>query len=112
MVTSLRAEIVARQFCEAMYDNNMVRAKAMMTVNDARRTPDTIRESTEVLATYKQRLLSAKYKVIENDYSSDIVTVRFYDPSFPYLDNRGRWFGCAVGLVKVDGQWKVTNYGY
>lgn len=112
MVTSLRAEIVARQFCEAMYDNNMARAKAMMTADDARRTPDTIRESPDVLATYKRRLQSAKYKVIESEYSSSIVTVRFYDPSFPYLDKRGRWFGCAVGLVKVNGQWKVTDYGY
>ena len=112
VVTSLRAEAVARQFCEAMYENNMVRAKSMMTAEDARRTPDTIRESPEILASYKRRLQSARYKVIESEYSSSIVTVRFYDPAFPYLDKRGRWFGCAVGLVKVNGQWKVTDYGY
>lgn len=112
VVTSLRAEVVARQFCEAMYENNMVRAKSMMTVEGAKRTPDTIRESPEVLASYKRRLQSAKYKVIESDYSSSIVTVRFYDPAFPYLDKQGRWFGCAVELVKINSQWKVSDYGY
>lgn len=112
VVTSMRAEAVARQFCEAMYDNNMVRAKSMMTAEGARRTPDTIRESPEVLASYKRRLHSAKYKVIESEYSSSIVTVRFYDPAFPYLDKQGRWFGCAVELVKINSQWKVSDYGY
>jgi hypothetical protein len=112
VITSLRAEAIARQFCEAMYDNNMVRAKSMMTAEGARRTPDTIRENSEVLASYKRRLQSAKHKVIESEYSSSIVTVRFYDPAFPYLDKQGRWFGCAIELVKVNGQWKVSNYGY
>lgn len=111
-VTGLRAEVVARRFCEAMYDNNMARAKSLMTADGARRSPDTIRESREVLASYKRRLQTAKFKVIENEYTSRIVTVRFYDPAYPYLDKRGRWFGCAVELENTNGQWKVSSYGY
>ena len=112
IVTTVRAETVARNFCEALYKNDMKKAKSYMTAEDARRTPDNIREDPEILASYRKNLNSAKFKVIENEYTDNIVTVRFYDPSYPYLDKRGRWFGCAIELVKINGSWKVTNYGY
>ena len=110
----MEAVAVARRFCEAMYSNNMSLAKSYMTTEDARRTPDVIRESKEVLDSYKYRLRTAAFKVIENVYTDKIVTVRFYDPAYPYLDKRGRWFGCAIELVYDFGtrQWKVSEYGY
>ena len=107
------AERVARSFCEAMYDNNMVKAKSYMNPEDARRTPDTIRGySKEELDSFKRKLKRAKYKVIESEYTDKVVTVKFYDPDFPYLDKKGRWFGCALTLSYSNDGWKVVSYGY
>ena len=62
---------------------------------------------------YLQRLQNSEYKVIPNEYTSSIVTVRFYDPQYEYLAKAGRWFCCAISLVEVrDGFWLVTDYGY
>ncbi len=107
------AERVARAFCEAMYDNDMKRAKSYMTTDGARRTPDSIRGySDDELNTFKANLARAKYKVIKSDFSDNVVIVRFYNPDYPYLDKRGRWFGCAIQLSKFSGKWEVTDYGY
>lgn len=104
---------VAKKFCTAVYNNDMVTAKSYMTPEDARRTPDRMSFPNNEGREYLQRLRNSRYKIIENQYSSSIVTVRFYDPKYEYLAREGRWFCCSVELVEVKkGVWKVSDYGY
>lgn len=103
--------IVAKQFCIAVYNNDMKKAKSFMTSDDARRTPDNMHFAYNEGQEYLKKLSRAKYKEVEG-ITSSIVTVRFYDPDYEYLDKRGRWFCCAISLVKIAGVWKVTSYGY
>lgn len=104
---------VAKKFCTAVYNNDMVTAKSYMTPNDARRTPDRMSFPNGEGREYLQRLKNSRHKVIANEYTSTMVTVRFYDPQYEYLSKEGRWFCCAVNLVEVrNGVWKVTSYGY
>lgn len=102
---------VARQFCTAVYNNDMIKAKSLMSEEGARRTPNKMSFSKEEGDFYLQRLATAHYKIIEG-VTASIVTVRFYDPQYEYLDKKGRWFCCSIGLVKVGGRWLVTDYGY
>ena len=83
-----------------------------MTAEDARRTPDKMTLTDEECKILLGKLNKANVKIIKNEYTSSIVTVRFYDPNYEYLDKRGRWFCCAIELVNDNGTWKVTNYGY
>ena len=104
---------VAKKFCTALYNNDMVTAKSYMTPDVAQRTPDRMNFSNSEGREYLQRLKKSRYKIIENQYTSSIVTVRFYDPNYEYLSKEGRWLYCAVELVKVrEGVWKVTNASY
>ena len=104
---------VATKFCTAVYLNDMETAKSYMTPEDARLTPDRMNFSEGEGRQYLQRLQNSNYKIIPNEYSSSIVTVRFYDPRYEYLSDEGRWFCCSVALVEVrEGVWKVTDYGY
>ena len=104
-----RPETVARKFCEAMYDNDMARAKTYMVPEYAKRTPDVIQATPKQFASYKRSLKRAKCKVFPDEYLPDMcVTVRFYIPSSP----KERWLACSMEMEKVDGCWKVTTYGY
>ena len=104
---------VAQKFCTAVYNNDMVTAKSYMTPESARLTPDKMSFDATKGRQYLQRLQNSEYKVIPNEYTSSIVTVRFYDPQYEYLAKAGRWFCCAISLVEVrDGFWLVTDYGY
>ena len=102
---------IAKQFCFAVYDNNMEYAKTLMVEDFARRTPNRMSFSDAEGREYSQKLLNSKYKIVQG-VTTSLVTVRFYDPNYEYLDKRGRWFCCSVGLVQTPNGWKVTNYGY
>ena len=108
---SIEVFAIAKKFCTAVYNNNIPVAKSYMTTDGARRTPDRMSFSANEKELYLTKLKHAKYKVIQG-VTSSIVTVRFYDPQYEYLDKRGRWFCCAVTLVKTSQGWKVENYGY
>lgn len=101
---------IAKAFCAAVYQNDMTTAKSYMCPDDARRTPQTIRG--EDLTKCKEMFRKSSYKVIPNEWSDQIVTVRFYDPSKKYLSKQNRWFCCSVQLVYTSSGWKVTSYGY
>lgn len=102
---------VAKQFCIAVYENNMIQAKSLMTTESARRTPDKMSFSEGEGALYIKKLSTAHYRIIDG-ITSSIVTVRFYDPQYEYLSKKGRWFCCAITLVKTSGRWLVVDYGY
>jgi uncharacterized membrane protein YvbJ len=106
------SESVARKFCTAVYSKDMVKAKSFMTSEGARRTPDKMSLTDEECRILLNKLNKAAVKIIKNEYSSSIVTVRFYDPNYAYLDKKGRWFCCSIGLFNDNGTWKVTEYGY
>lgn len=101
---------VAKAFCTAVYKNDMVTAKSYMFPDDARRTPDTIRNVD--LNDCMQKFRKSSYKVIPSSLSDQIVTVRFFDPSQEYLSKQNRWFCCCIQLVYSEYGWKVTTYGY
>lgn len=112
-VNAQSPENVARRFCEAVYNKDMVKAKSYMTTESAERTPDKMSLTDEECMIYLNKLHRARVKIIENEWTPSIVTVRFYDPDYEYLDKRGRWFCCAVELVEVrTNTWKVSDYGY
>lgn len=101
---------VAKAFCTAVYRNDMKTAKSYMTYEDARRAPQTIRG--ENLNDCMERFRKSSYKVVPNEYSDQIVTVRFYNPTQKYLSKQNRWFCCSIELVYTASGWKVSNYGY
>lgn len=104
---------VAKAFCTAVYRNDMTTAKSYMCPDDARRTPQTIREDEDLdLNECMELFRKSSYKVISNEWSDMIVTVRFYDPTQTYLSAQNRWFCCSVNLVYTKSGWQVTNYGY
>ena len=102
---------LARKFCVAVYNNDMVTAKSYMTQENASRTPDKMYFPRNEGAEYLERLNNSDYKIIEGDESS-VVTVRFYDPQYEYLSDEGRWFCCSVLLAKYGDEWRVVDYGY
>lgn len=102
---------LARKFCVAVYNNDMVTAKSYMMQENASLTPDKMHFPQNEGAEYLERLNNSDYKIIEGDVSS-VVTVRFYDPQYEYLSDEGRWFCCSVLLAKDGDAWKVVNYGY
>lgn len=101
---------VAKAFCSAVYRNDMSRAKSYMTTEDAQRTPQTIRG--ENLSKCMERFRKSSYKVVPDEYSNQIVTVRFYDPNQKYLSKQNRWFCCSIQLIHTVSGWKVSDYGY
>lgn len=104
-------EGVARQFVEAVYDNDMAKAKTFMVPQEARRFPDQLSLSQQELDELKEKLKNSSYKVIPG-LVDDVKTVRFYDPKQEYASKWNRWFCCSVELVKTSDGWQVTDYGY
>ena len=105
-------ESVAKKFCTAVYQRDMVTAKSYMTAEDARRTPDNMQLSDEECRMLMNNLNKATFKIIKNEYTDKIVTVRFYDPKLEYLAKNNRWFCCSVELLNNNGVWKVRTYGF
>jgi hypothetical protein len=101
-------ENVARHFCTAVFTKNMVKAKSFMTEDGARRTPSKMSLSDDECKNLLGLLNKATAKVIKSEYSTSIVTVRFYDTN----NDKARWFCCSVELVNENGRWKITTYGY
>lgn len=101
---------VAKAFCTAVYRNDMSKAKSYMCPEDARRTPQTIRGQD--LNKCMEMFRKSSYKIVPNEWSNSIVTVRFYDPNQTYLSKQNRWFCCSVELIYTGSEWKVSNYGY
>lgn len=107
---TLGAVRVAKAFCTAVYRNDMITAKSYMCPDDARRAPQTIRG--EDLNKCMEQFRRSSYKVIPSEWSDQIVTVRFYDPTQTYLSKQNRWFCCCVQLVYTAAGWQVSSYGY
>ncbi|MDR1983960.1 MAG: hypothetical protein LBQ28_03955 [Prevotellaceae bacterium] len=105
-------ESIARKFCTAIYQKDIAKAKSYMTIEDARRTPDKMNLTDEECRMLLNKLNKATVKIIPNQYTDQIVTVRFYDSNYEYLAKNNRWFCCAIELVNNNGIWKVTTYGY
>jgi uncharacterized membrane protein YvbJ len=105
-------ESIARKFCTAVYQKDMSKAKSYMTTEDARKTPDKMNLTDEECRMLLNRLNNASFKIIPNEYTDKIVTVRFYDPDYKYLAKNNRWLCCSIELVNDNNIWKVMDYGY
>ncbi|MDR1554364.1 MAG: hypothetical protein LBS69_13030 [Prevotellaceae bacterium] len=105
-------ENVARKFCTAVFNKDMVKAKSFMTIEDARRTPDKMSFSYEEGRMLLSKLNNASFKIIKNEYTDKIVTVRYYDSKLEYLAKNNRWLCCSIELANNNGNWQVTSYGY
>lgn len=111
-VNAQSPESVARKFCTAVYQKDMVKAKSYMTTEDAQRTPDKMNLTDEECRMLLSKLNNASFKTIPNEYTDKILTIRFYDPNYEYLSKNNRWFCCSIELVNNNGTWKVKAYGY
>lgn len=105
-------ENVAKKFCIAVYQNDMAKAKSYMTIEDAKRTPDNMQLSEDECQLLMKKLNNASFKIVNNEFTDKIVTVRFFDPDLEYLSKNNRWFCCAIELANANGTWEVINYGY